>query len=62
MLKSYGVGGGGGLEQISVSPRPLCFGFGIRVWGQGLTILLIIFKSCFHIAGRTTVFIVVYVV
>ena len=42
MLKSYGVGGGGvgGLEQFSVSPRPLGFGFGtlaLRVWGQGLT-------------------------
>ena len=31
---------GGGLEQFSVSPRPLGFGFGtlgLRVWGQGLT-------------------------
>ena len=30
MLKSYGwwVVGGGGLEQFSVSPRPLGFGFG----------------------------------
>ena len=30
----------GGLEQFSVSPRPLGFGFGtlgLRVWGQGLT-------------------------
>ena len=36
------VGGGGGLEQFSVSPRPLGFGFGtlgLRVWGQGLTIV-----------------------
>ena len=32
------VVGGGGLEQFSVSPRPLGFGFGARVWGQGLTI------------------------
>ena len=35
------VGGGGGLEQFSVSPRPLGFGFGtlgLRVWGLGLTI------------------------
>ena len=34
-------GGGGGLEQFSVSPRPLGFVFGtlgLRVWGQGLTI------------------------
>ena len=38
MLKSYGVGGGG-LEQFSVSPRPLGFGvLGLRVWGLGLTI------------------------
>jgi len=31
MLKSYGVvvGGGGGLQHFSVSPRPLGFGF----WG-----------------------------
>ena len=41
MLKSCGVGGGG-LEQFSVSPRPLGFGFGtlgLRVRGQGLAIL-----------------------
>ena len=46
MLKSYGVvvGCGGALEQLSVSLRPLGFGFGgfwvsgLRVWGQGLTI------------------------
>ena len=39
MLKSYGmVGGGGGLQDFSVSPRPLGFGFlGFWVWGQGLT-------------------------
>ena len=47
MLKSYGCVGGG-LEQFSVSPRPLGFGFGtkgfeakglgLRVWGQGLRI------------------------
>ena len=36
---------GGGLQHFSVSPRPLGFGFfgflvlGLRVWGQGLTIL-----------------------
>ena len=35
MLKSYGVvvGGGGGLEQFSVSPRPLGFGFGTKGFG-----------------------------
>ena len=48
MLKSYGWVVVGGLEQFSVSPRPLGFGFGtkgfgakglgLRVWGQGLTI------------------------
>ena len=38
------VGGGGGLQDFSVSPRPLGLGFlgfwvwGLRVWGQGLTI------------------------
>ena len=36
------AGGGGGLEQFSVSPRPLGLGLklkglGLRVWGQGLT-------------------------
>ena len=41
MLKSCGVVGG--LQQLSVSPRPLGFWFssfwvlGLRVWGQGLT-------------------------
>ena len=31
------VGGGGGLEQFSVSPRPLGFGFGTKRFGaQGL--------------------------
>ena len=39
MLKSYGVGGwvvggGGGLEQFSVSPRPLSFGFGNKGFGD----------------------------
>ena len=48
MLKSCGVVGGrwvvGGLQQFSVSLRPLGFWFfsfwvlGLRVWGQGLTI------------------------
>ena len=38
MLKSYGWGGGlvgrgGGLEQFSVSPRPLGFGFGTKGFG-----------------------------
>ena len=33
MLKSYGVGGGGGLEQFSVSPRPLDFGLGTKGFG-----------------------------
>ena len=31
----------GGLQDLSVSPRPFGFetkGFGLRVWGQGLTI------------------------
>ena len=32
MLKSYWVVGGGGLQDFSVSPRPLGFGF----WGLGL--------------------------
>ena len=27
------VGGGGGLEQFSVSPRPLGFGFGTKGFG-----------------------------
>ena len=34
-------GGGGGLQHVIVSPRPLGFGFGtlgLRVWGEGLTI------------------------
>ena len=46
MLKSYGVGWGGGgvvAYEILVSAQgPLVFGFrvlGLRVWGQGLTIL-----------------------
>ena len=43
MLKSCGwvvVGGGGGLQDFSVSPRPLGFGFrGFGVWGLGLTII-----------------------
>ena len=30
------VGGGGGLEQFSVSPRPLGFGFGTKGLGPGL--------------------------
>ena len=48
MLKICGVVGGGwvvgGLQQFSVSPRPLGYWFfsfwvwGLRVWGQGLTI------------------------
>ena len=39
MLRSYGVGvggwwvGGGALEQFSVSPRPLGFGFGTKGFG-----------------------------
>ena len=37
MLKSLRVvlvdGGGGGLEQFSVSPRPLGFGFGTKGFG-----------------------------
>ena len=43
-LKLWVGGGGGGLRDFSVSPRPLGFGFlglkglGLRVWGQGLTI------------------------
>ena len=43
-LKVIGWGGGGGLWDFSVSPRPLGFGFfgfrvlGLRVWGLGLTI------------------------
>ena len=39
MLKRCGVVGGGGLEQVSVSPRPLGFGFlalGLRGLGPGL--------------------------
>ena len=37
MLKSYGVVVvGGGLEQFSVSPRPLGFGFGAEGLGPGL--------------------------
>ena len=41
MLKSYWVvvGGGGGLQDFSVSPRPLGFGFfglGLRGLGPGL--------------------------
>ena len=38
MLKCYG-GGGGGLQDFSVSPRPLCFGIlglGLRGLGPGL--------------------------
>ena len=48
------VGGGwwvvvGGLQDLSVSPRPFGFGFetkglGLRVWGQGLTILFQLFN------------------
>ena len=34
MLKSCGVvGGGGGLQHFSVSPRPLGFGFGTKGFG-----------------------------
>ena len=39
MLESYGVGGGGGLQDFSVSPRPLVSGFlglGLRGLGPGL--------------------------
>ena len=38
MLKSYGGWWvvGGGLEQFSVSPRPLVLGLGLRVLGPGL--------------------------
>ena len=36
MLKSYGVVvGGGGLQDFSVSPRPLGFGF-LVLWLRGL--------------------------
>ena len=35
------VEGGGGLEQFSVSPRPLVLGLGLWVWGLGLTIVWI---------------------
>ena len=41
MQKSCGVGwvgGGGGLQHFSVSPRPIGFGFGTKGFGgQGLT-------------------------
>ena len=33
MLKSYGWWGVGGLEQLSVSPRPHGFGFGTKGFG-----------------------------
>ena len=33
MFKSYGWVVGGGLEQFSVSPRPLSFGFGTKGFG-----------------------------
>ena len=40
MLKSYGVGGGGGLQDFSVSPSPLWVNLGFklgRTWlGLGL--------------------------
>ena len=39
MLKSYWVGGGGGLQDLIVSPSPLLgfLGFGdFGVWGLGL--------------------------
>ena len=42
MLKVRGWVVVGGLQYFSVSPRPLGMGFGVlglRVWGQGLTIL-----------------------
>ena len=47
------VGGGGGLEQFSASPRPLGFGLGLkslglRVWSQGLTKI----REIFYRRGR----------
>ena len=46
MLKSYGVVVvGGGLEQFSVSPRPLGFGFGTKGLGPGL-------DNCVTLVGR----------
>ena len=53
MLKSYGVVVVvvGGLQDFGVSPRPLGFGFfgflvlGLRLWGQGLTMLNTLFEE-----------------
>ena len=41
MLKSWGVGGGGGLQHFSLGPKPLGFrfwtkGFGAKGLGPGL--------------------------
>ena len=44
MVKSYWVGGGGGLQNFSVSPRPLGFGFlglgpGLEKWFEIMSVL-----------------------
>ena len=42
MLKSFGVGGGGGWvawSNLVSAQGPLFLGLGLRVWGQGFKIL-----------------------
>ena len=46
MLKSYGVGGGGWVawSNLVSAQGPLVLGLGLRVWGQGLTIIPLVVR------------------
>ena len=51
-----GGGGVGGLEQFSVSPRPLGFGFGAKGLGPGLDLVLIENVFSFHYQFKSRLF------